>query len=107
MFSINRSKTWIIPEIAGTFAPEGREAVFSDLQKSTWENNKDEFLEYRRQIESAINSRFEMIYRDSKLQKWAFENFAQTMRERLGNNRELISKLGTFKPQIYSVHVVY
>ncbi|KAL6228666.1 hypothetical protein BDW75DRAFT_250991 [Aspergillus navahoensis] len=93
LFSINRSKTWIIPQFAGEFAPEGRDAVFPETQKSRWEKNKDEFLDYRRQVESAINKSFEMSYRNSPLQKWGFENFSKTMRERLGNDQELISKI--------------
>jgi hypothetical protein len=94
MFSINRSKTWIIPKFAGEFAPEGPAAMFSETQKSKWESNKSDFLGYRKQVESAINASFELSRRNSPLQKWAFENFGKTMRERLGNNEELIKKIG-------------
>jgi hypothetical protein len=39
---------------------------------------------------------FSMQYKDSDQQKMAFENCTKTMRERLGNDEELIKKLGTY-----------
>lgn len=92
--SINRSKTWITPEFAAEFAPEGRSAFFSEIQMSKWEDDKGEFLKYRKQVESAMNKFFDMQYKDSELQKTAFENFTKTMRERLSNREDLISKIG-------------
>ncbi|KAJ9630333.1 hypothetical protein H2204_008551, partial [Knufia peltigerae] len=93
MTSINRSKTWITPEFAAEFAPEGRTAFFSEIQKNKWEKDKDGFLKYRKQVESAMNNFFAMQYKDSDLQKTAFENFTKTMKERLNNREDLISKI--------------
>jgi len=96
MTSINRSKTWITPEFAAELAPKGRSTFFSELQKDTWENNKDEYLKYRKQVESTMNKFFDMQFKESDLQKTVFENFSKTMKERLGHNKELISKLGMY-----------
>jgi hypothetical protein len=96
MTSINRSKTWITPEFAAEFAPEGRTTFFSELQMDHWEQNKDDYLDYRKQVESSMNSFFSMQFKDSDQQKMAFENFTKTMRERLGNDEELIKKLSTY-----------
>jgi hypothetical protein len=100
MTSFNRSKTWITPEFAAEFAPEGRSAFFSELQKSNWENNKGEFLNYRKQVESSMNKFFDMQYKESTLQKTAFENFSKTMRERLDDREDLISKIGKFSQPV-------
>lgn len=110
MFSINRSKVWITSRFAGEFAPEGHEGLFSDIQKLRWENHRDEFLEYRREVESAINKSFEMMYRDSELQKWASQEVPKLMRERLNNDKELmdkISKLGNLGQRTCSVIYSY
>ncbi|KAI8935358.1 hypothetical protein NX059_007942 [Plenodomus lindquistii] len=93
MFSINRSKTWIIPKFSEEYAPEGPGALFTEAQKVRWENNPDEFLEYRKQVESSIHTGFEMFYRESPLQAAAVEACSKTMRERLNNDPELIKKL--------------
>ena len=61
-----------------------------------WEQNKDDYLDYRKQVESSMSTFFSMQYKDSDQQKMAFENCTKTMRERLGNNEELIKKLGTY-----------
>jgi hypothetical protein len=94
MTSINRSKTWITPEFAAEFAPEGRTAFFSEIQKDSWEKNKDEYLKYRKQVESSMNSFFNMQFKNSEVQKTVFENFTNTMKERLGHKEDLIKMLG-------------
>lgn len=97
MTSINRSKTWITPEFAAEFAPEGRSAFFSEIQKDKWERDPQELLEYRKAIESSMNNFFPMQYKKSEMQITMMENFTKTMRERLGNNQELIDKLGEWR----------
>ncbi|EXJ84595.1 hypothetical protein A1O3_05265 [Capronia epimyces CBS 606.96] len=92
MISFNRSKTWITPEIAAEFAPEGRTTFFSEKQKSTWLNDKNEYLKYRKEIESAMNKFFDLQWKGSPVQQAMFETFAKAMRERLGNDEQLISK---------------
>lgn len=94
--SINRSKTWITPEFAADFAPEGRAALFSEIQKQKWETNLDEFLQYRKAVESTMNSFFPMQFKNSEIQKSAFENFQKIMKKRLSYKEDLIAKLGMY-----------
>lgn len=94
MTSINRSKTWITPEFAAEFAPEGRTAFFSEIQKERWGKDPNELLEYRKAIESSMNKFFPMQYKSSEMQKVMMENFTNTMKERLRHNEDLIEKLG-------------
>ena len=94
--SINRSKTWITPEFAAEFAPEGRAAFFSEIQKQGWETNTDKFHQYRKAVESTMNSFFPMQLKHSEVQKSAFENFQKTMKERLSHREDLIAKLGMY-----------
>ncbi|KAL1797157.1 hypothetical protein ACET3X_003763 [Alternaria dauci] len=104
LISINRSKGWISTEWGGELAPKGRDTFFSDTQKETWAMNKKEFLEYRQKIESAIIKMSEINYKGSELQKWAYENFTELMRKRLGYRQDLIEKLGMlrmFNPRSY------
>lgn len=106
LVSINRSKIWITAEWAGEHAPEGRDTFFSGMQKENWATNKDEFLEYRRSVESTVNGLFDMSYKDSESQKWAYNNFAELMRKRLGYKQDLIEKLGMLQilnPRIYDL----
>ncbi|OAL18641.1 hypothetical protein AYO22_10460 [Fonsecaea multimorphosa] len=89
MTSFIRSSTWITPEFAAEFAPEGRTAFFSERQKDEWTHNKDEFLAYRKKVESTMNKFFDMQFKDSILQKDAYENFRKTMRERMSRKPEI------------------
>lgn len=76
------------------------------MQKENWATNKDEFLEYRRSVESTVNGLFDMSYKDSESQKWAYNNFAELMRKRLGYKQDLIEKLGMLQilnPRIYDL----
>lgn len=84
-------------------APEGIESSFSETQKSTWENDKDEFLKYRREVCSAVNAAMSMFYRDSDAQRGAFEYCSKIMRERLGYDESLIKKLGTCRASSWCV----
>ncbi|KAF2846858.1 FAD/NAD(P)-binding domain-containing protein [Plenodomus tracheiphilus IPT5] len=93
MYSINRSKGWISPHFASQFAPEGPNTIFTKEQQLRWEKDKDGFLAYRREIEAYLNGSFELYHKNSDLQKWASENYRETMCERLGYNEELIKKL--------------
>ncbi|KAK5688277.1 hypothetical protein LTS10_000255 [Elasticomyces elasticus] len=83
----------IVPKLQPEFAPEGRAALFSEMQKHNWETNTDEFQQYRKAVESTMNSFFPMQFKNSDVQKMAFENFRKTMKERLSNREDLIAKL--------------
>lgn len=93
MVSFNRSATWITPEFAAEFAPEGRGTRFSDEQKQKWRDDPSSFLDYRKHVEGTMNRFFDLQFTDSKLQKDSFVQFRQTMQERLKAKPELGAKL--------------
>jgi len=93
MTSFNRSATWITPEFAAEFAPEGRTAFFSERQKQIWSDNPQSFLTYRKKVESTMNKFFDLQFKDSDIQRDSFEIFGKTMRERLGDKDGLASKI--------------
>lgn len=96
MISFNRSATWITPEFAAEFAPEGRETAFSPQQKEEWSNNPDAYRKYRRGIEGAMNTFFDLQYKDSSVQKEAFKFMGEAMAKRLSAKPELA---GTIIPK--------
>lgn len=96
LYSINRSKTWIIPEFGAEFAPKGRASIFSEDQKAEWVSDKEKFLGYRKSVESSLNAYWDMMYKGSSLQVTAAEDIRKRMKERLGHDEELINKLGKF-----------
>ncbi|KAF2659042.1 FAD/NAD(P)-binding domain-containing protein [Lophiostoma macrostomum CBS 122681] len=84
LVSFNRSPTWISPEFAAEFAPEGRQAVFSEEQKRKWANNPLEFLDYRRKLGSSANRFYSLHFKNSAIQRELLEKFKSTMAQRLG-----------------------
>lgn len=93
MVSFNRSPTWITPEYAAEFAPGGRHSVFSEEQKARWASKPDEFLKYRKEIESSGNTFFSLQFKNSPLQKELFDKSREAMEKRLGAKKELASML--------------
>ncbi len=82
--SFNRSPTWITPEFAAEFAPDGKNTVFSDEQIATWVNDPESFLQYRKTVEGGGNGFFATQYKDSDLQRELFATVKATMERRLG-----------------------
>lgn len=93
MVSFNRSPTWITPEFASEFAPEGRDSVFSEEQKAYWANNPNEFLKFRKEIEQSANKFFNLQYKDTELQKELYQHSRERMEKRLNGKKELASML--------------
>lgn len=91
-----RSATWITPEFAAEFAPEGRTAFFSERQKEEWAKDKTKFLEYRKAVESSMNQFFPMQRKGGKGSKDAYDAFTKTMRERLSLKPEIADVLGNY-----------
>lgn len=101
MTSINRSKTWITPEFAAEFAPEGRASAFTEAQMTRWEENLDEYVAYRKGVETSMNQFFDMQIKGSEVQTSVFEQFTRTMKERLGHDEDLVKKLGMYRQVTY------
>ncbi|KIX98610.1 uncharacterized protein Z520_05911 [Fonsecaea multimorphosa CBS 102226] len=93
LISFNRSPTWITPEFGQEFAPEGREQVFTEQQKSAWASDPKGFLEYRKRVETTMNQVFDLFYKESQLQKDAMQHFRASMKQRLGDKGYLADKL--------------
>jgi hypothetical protein len=93
LISFNRSPTWITPEFAAEFAPEGRDTKFSDKQKASWAADPNAFLKYRKNVEATMNHFFDLQYKDSQAQKDSFNQFHDTMRNRLKSKDGLSEKL--------------
>jgi cation diffusion facilitator CzcD-associated flavoprotein CzcO len=89
-----RSKTWITAGFAQKFAgPNGSNVFFSDEQKQRWEDHPEEYLEYRKAVESELNSRFRLYMKDSIEQKEARKFSIQQMTEKLSGKPEIVDKL--------------
>jgi hypothetical protein len=93
LVSFNRSPTWITPEFAAEFAPEGRETAISAQQKGQWSKNPKVYQEYRKSIESSMNRFFDVQYSDGESQKVAFQAMTQAMTDRLKTKPELAKVL--------------
>lgn len=89
-----RSKTWITAGFAQKFAgPNGTNVIFSPEQKHRWEDHPEEYLEYRKAVESELNSRFRLYLKDSPEQKEARAFSIQQMTEKLVGKPEITEKL--------------
>ncbi|KAJ9646718.1 hypothetical protein H2204_000410 [Knufia peltigerae] len=93
LISINRSATWITPEMGAGGGPEGRETTYTKEQQKHWAENPEEFLRMRKGIENSMNHLFEIHYVDSDAQKNMAGIFGQQMRERLSAKPEVADQL--------------
>ncbi|KIW94684.1 uncharacterized protein Z519_04661 [Cladophialophora bantiana CBS 173.52] len=91
--SFNRSPTWVVPEFAEQFAPEGRETKISEEQKAKWRNDPESFLKYRKEVDSVMNHFFDLQYKDSKLQQDSIEATRKAMEKRLEKKPQLAKVL--------------
>jgi cation diffusion facilitator CzcD-associated flavoprotein CzcO len=95
MKSFIRSPTWIAPS-QGFVDPKNegpKNFYYSAEEKRRFRENPDEFLAYRKKIESDMNRTFDTFLKDSPKQKAAKVEFAKIMKARLGGNEELAEKL--------------
>ncbi|KAJ5210155.1 hypothetical protein N7491_009963 [Penicillium cf. griseofulvum] len=81
--SFIRSPTWIAPQFLGQLAKDGRGTKYSKEQQEEFTRNPDKLLQYRREIDHALNSRFPNFYKDSDEQKTARKLVESGMREKL------------------------
>jgi hypothetical protein len=93
MVTFIRSPTWITPEFSESIATEGRATRFSPEEIEHFENNKKDFLEYRKMVQNTGSSNYGLFFKDSELQKKAFMNFQKMMKGRLNGNEELCKNI--------------
>ena len=91
--SFNRSPTWVVPDFAEQFAPEGRDTQFSEEQKAKWRNNPESLLKYRKEVDSVMNHFFDLQYKDSSLQHNSVEATRKAMAKRLKKKPQLAKVL--------------
>ncbi|KAF2094347.1 flavin-binding monooxygenase [Rhizodiscina lignyota] len=90
-----RSPTWIAPS-QGFVDPKNegpKNFHYTAAEKRKFREDPDEFLRYRKRIESDMNRTFDTFVKDSPKQKEAIHVFAKIMKDRLGGNEELASRL--------------
>jgi cation diffusion facilitator CzcD-associated flavoprotein CzcO len=88
-----RNKTWI----AGSFNPSARERQeaampFTEEQLRDFQD-PEKYLAFRKHLEGTFFRRFESILRDSDTTRKGAEAFRKIMRERLGDDAELLEKM--------------
>ncbi|KAK2781498.1 hypothetical protein FQN52_001608 [Onygenales sp. PD_12] len=83
LISFNRSPTWIAPQFAGHLATDGRNTTYAEEQKEKFRKDRQSLVEYRKEIDQAINSRFPNFYKGSEEQKMSRGIVEKGMRERL------------------------
>jgi cation diffusion facilitator CzcD-associated flavoprotein CzcO len=91
-----RSPTWIAPS-QGFVDPENGEGPknfhYTAEEKKKFRADPEEFLRYRKKIESDMNKTFETMLRQSKKQIGARKAFAEIMKQRLNGDEVLAEKL--------------
>ncbi|KAI5475877.1 hypothetical protein MNV49_000759 [Pseudohyphozyma bogoriensis] len=94
MYHFFRSKTWITPSFAATYAgPNGSNFEYTQEQKDAFRADPVAHRKYTRAIENELNKRFLFVIKDSDAQREIFENFTKEMKAALNNRQDLIDVL--------------
>ncbi|XWW96216.1 hypothetical protein V2A60_004189 [Cordyceps javanica] len=89
-----RTPTWITASFAQSKAgPNGSNFNYSAKQKKMFEENPEEYLKYRKEIEGELNQRFRFIVKDSSEQEEAFRFAKDQMRTKLGEGSRLLKHM--------------
>ncbi|KAB8201337.1 putative flavin-binding monooxygenase [Aspergillus parasiticus] len=90
-----RHATWITPNLGGQLTRDGMGTNFqyTEEEKQRFQDNPEEFLEYRKSIEGAINSVYNAMISGSEENKALYEWVQGVMRSRLSKNPELVKTL--------------
>ncbi|KAK7906038.1 hypothetical protein LTR67_000763 [Exophiala xenobiotica] len=79
-----RSATWVTTGLAEKFAgPNGGNLVFSEEQKRRWAEHPEEYLQYRKEVEDSMSSRFRLYMAGSKIQEAARKFSIEQMTNKL------------------------
>ncbi|KAL4947586.1 hypothetical protein BDW69DRAFT_204246 [Aspergillus filifer] len=86
-----RTPTWITAGFAQSKAgPGGTNFEFSDEQKEIFRTDPEAYLQYRKEVEQELNSRFKFIIKDSPEQAEAVRFSIAEMKRKLGENSPLL-----------------
>ncbi|KIH88733.1 dimethylaniline monooxygenase [Sporothrix brasiliensis 5110] len=82
-----RGPTWITAGFGSKYAaPGGLNFKFTDAQKSTFKNDPEAYLAYRKGVEHELASRFKMLHKDTPEQQAAVDFSRNDMLRRLGGD---------------------
>ncbi|KAL2205687.1 FAD/NAD(P)-binding domain-containing protein [Sarocladium strictum] len=88
-----RGPTWISPNMAMEFTPEGKNFKFSKEQKAKFNDGPEEILRLRKDITHSFNKLFRLLLDGTAENEAANKVFREQMEERLGRDPELCAKL--------------
>ena len=91
-----RSPTWVTTNFAAKFAgPEGQNYDYTEEQKLAWSTDPASYLQYRKQIEAELNSRFGLYVDHTPEQKAAREFSIKEMTTKLrkGGKEDLLQAM--------------
>lgn len=88
-----RSPTWVTPNFASEFTPDGKNFAFSDEYRQKLRDNPQELLSMRQNIEHSFNKFYRVLVSDSPEQTAVRDITEKQMRERLKNDADLCAKL--------------
>ncbi|KAH0835158.1 hypothetical protein AYO21_10319 [Fonsecaea monophora] len=89
-----RNPTWISTSYAQAFAgPNGANFSYSEQQKEEFRKDPAKFLQYRKAIETDMNSNFAFSLKDSPQQALAVDGITKMMKARLGSRSEDLSDI--------------
>ncbi|KAL5366664.1 hypothetical protein BJX96DRAFT_44220 [Aspergillus floccosus] len=89
-----RTPTWITAGFAQSKAgPGGSNFLFTPEQKERFRSHPEEYLNYRKDVESELNKRFKFILKDSPEQEQAKEFSTNEMRTKLGADSPLLKHI--------------
>ncbi|KAL5358850.1 hypothetical protein BJX96DRAFT_183379 [Aspergillus floccosus] len=87
-----RSPTWLSPNFASEFTPDGKNYKFSEQYKKKLNDDPQALLQMRKEITHSFNKFFYALLNDSPEHMAAQKTFKEQMEERLGHDPELCSK---------------
>ncbi|SCN82413.1 related to monooxigenase [Fusarium fujikuroi] len=88
-----RSPTWVTAEYGQAFARAGRDTRFTETEINSFKSDNEAFLEYRRKLLDASTKAFDLYFKDTDMQRQAFEANRAAMRKRLKGHEEICNKL--------------
>ncbi|KAI4906297.1 hypothetical protein J4E90_010642 [Alternaria incomplexa] len=88
-----RGPTWISPNMAAEFTPDGKNFAFSEEERKKFNESPEELRKLRKDITHGFNKLFQMLLDGSEANNAAQKVFREQMEERLGRDPELCAKL--------------
>ncbi|KAI7779515.1 hypothetical protein LA080_000799 [Diaporthe eres] len=88
-----RHPTWITAGLGSAAIDGAANYTYTDAEKRGFADDPDSLKQYRKRLQQATNTGFELYVKGSRAQEEALRATAQTMRERLGGDEELARKL--------------